>query len=1648
MGNSNQSNNSNKDLQDRVYDKLSDGLKNLRHQYSEQCSKFNHVLPTVHNNVANEWTTRLQEAKALQYQECIILIPYQFNDVYWIGIFLKCTSNGSIERAELVDSFSSSNIDLNTLQNSFKNVYPNIELQLTNETKYDDPEESSNATIRTLLQLVEELQYSTMDKSSNDEFFYAENDSIPELEVESENVLRSKILTEELENMYNDFFSMPSCVEKSVLCLRFYISLKLHGEIVELNKNISIPNRIETEVENECLCLKERLKLEGESFSIIQNLLEKLSLYMRNGDWKSSLTLINKTREQISPLNVSELFRIIKRIDTVAEKIKNKDVIFFLGGTGSGKSTLIHFFAGSKLERQKVNGLNHITPTKITNLDAKNITTSPFAKSETRYIIPITVNFADVPIYRKGSIILCDSPGFEDTRSPEVDIGNAIAIVKAIRECKSVLPVVLISYQSIGDRSEGLKNLAYILTGLVQNIADTIDSFSYIFTKYPLDERDNIHAKLKNILDTLNDQEESDASFMNLFRDMLRKTEKGPLCIDPIKDAPGEILDKLMRNDPISRPDEVFQFFTTIKSKTILYEQISKYQLSIKSALKRFEYDLIKYRLDQLKHLNDELDQKYIDVYNECIHYINQHLSKEYHTAITFFDSCLLHQIVLNEKDIEECKIYIDRANLAEKLRNDHLGEQLIHSSAFTQYIDQQVIRMCTDLGNKNIDDELVKIYLDKIKLLSNCFSTITNKYQEVCQLLSDKIDHVVQSFENCTSSYQFEQSATMISQLFNVFIILKDHLESQNLEIKYIECKKYFLNFLNELVRSSNEIFTQERLEIIDTDSLKNCMSLLELALQTYSLHQHISKDEIQKIHEEFSSKIETYFNQIVKNIQIQFENKNALDTLESSMNQMDLLREIVNIAHRTNLTYHNTIEKLINYVHQYKQEVDELLRVFFQHKSEAKYQQLRKVLLDLQNARWIEKYWQEFPKNIIDNLVEQMTEHVQEMKQSFRNISLDLDNVDKIKDVSRIIIDIHQMKDFPSLIPMIDDIDLWFANAIKHEFDQIPNLDTKKHEVNRSFDLKKVQKALTYLNTCQNISLVSENECRTVLNGLEKFISSYSETIDKNMNDAFDEIKTNDQNISQKVRYLSNYLREIIEIEKNYSYVFSCFHQHTIAKDWKDSLVNFLQTLSDEMAKLLTTHNIQHLQMKLSLAQELSRLDWYLDEEKYEEIYRKYRHLVELQNTNLSRQMKDSMKVFDYETAAIKIRELQLSDEIGKETYIDSKRFINQNLKQIYEGTKKQVIKLRDEIEIELIESIVENLERMEKVKQSLEIHLDEPNEIENSIGEIEKLIEERIQISLECIHVLLINHHLYEANQKLESMKLIRKVLGKFCTNEICNRIGNLEEYHDKEILKNIIEKYSNMDLNEYHLNPPKEFFDKTDLTSRIYIEAINTMKETILIKFRIELEQAKEKRLLWSESIHSERIESAMKYLPDIIRKNLDDEIELCKKYLRQCVDDDEKELQTIFNSDNVKQMREKLIEYKQFQYKQKLVRKSLDLIRKHVQDMIHRLNESMQQDRIIEVLNQMKDLYNYKVEFRDFIKEIDQLYSDEEQNLVKIVEDKYQYFINRLSNLHLSSENQENIEKIQKTFCYLMEFMKFLDNLRGSIEKMFSRRFHS
>jgi hypothetical protein len=380
-----------------------------------------------------------------------------------------------------------------------------------------------------------------------------------------------------------------------------------------------------------------------------------------------------------------------------------------------------------------VNALKHITPTEIKNAALKNITSAPFAQSVTRYIEPVEVNFEDIGDTTDGSIILCDSPSFEDTSGPEVDIANGIGIVKAIQGCKSVKPVVLIRFKSIGDRCDGLKNLAHVMVGLIPGIQEHMKSFSYIFTKFPSSEKSAIHALLKDFSSRMTSRDKSDASFTSIIKDMIKKTKGNPCVLDHIKDNRGGILDTLADSAFIHNPDEVFHFSITEKSKSVVREQLRQHPLNIISGTKRSDYPFVKYKLDQLKQLSDLLQHVEIAlIYRESIKCVSDHLSEEYRTGTASLKASLEKHTTLTDADIQHYRTCIEHSSMAEPIRSQHLDTEVVHKDAFIQYVNQQMDDMFVVLKAKDINEAVVKVNLDNMKILSHYFPNIVDQYERV----------------------------------------------------------------------------------------------------------------------------------------------------------------------------------------------------------------------------------------------------------------------------------------------------------------------------------------------------------------------------------------------------------------------------------------------------------------------------------------------------------------------------------------------------------------------------------------------------------------------------------------------------------------------------------------------------------------------------------------------------------------------------------------------------------------------------------------------------------------------------------------------------------------------------------------------------
>jgi hypothetical protein len=164
-------------------------------------------------------------------------------------------------------------------------------------------------------------------------------------------------------------------------------------------------------------------------------------------------------------VDVQELVYLVSKTAEAAETIAHKDIILLLGNTGAGKSTTIHLLAGSQMEKDE--GSEHIRPGEVRNPSLRSVKVLNCGESVTRYITAVPITF-EIDNEEK-SLILCDTPGFQDTMGAEVDIANCIGLVSAIRGANSVRPVVLISYRD-GNRLQGVSVVASTIANMVNDV--------------------------------------------------------------------------------------------------------------------------------------------------------------------------------------------------------------------------------------------------------------------------------------------------------------------------------------------------------------------------------------------------------------------------------------------------------------------------------------------------------------------------------------------------------------------------------------------------------------------------------------------------------------------------------------------------------------------------------------------------------------------------------------------------------------------------------------------------------------------------------------------------------------------------------------------------------------------------------------------------------------------------------------------------------------------------------------------------------------------------------------------------------------------------------------------------------------------------
>ncbi len=97
---------------------------------------------------------------------------------------------------------------------------------------------------------------------------------------------------------------------------------------------------------------------------------------------KGTKDIFNKLcglKSKLLVIDICQLQRLIDKTNASKGKMKDKDIIFFIGTTGSGKSTNILKFLGYTLKQGKIKGLNTLVPVEKLQYAHLTFDTSPEA---------------------------------------------------------------------------------------------------------------------------------------------------------------------------------------------------------------------------------------------------------------------------------------------------------------------------------------------------------------------------------------------------------------------------------------------------------------------------------------------------------------------------------------------------------------------------------------------------------------------------------------------------------------------------------------------------------------------------------------------------------------------------------------------------------------------------------------------------------------------------------------------------------------------------------------------------------------------------------------------------------------------------------------------------------------------------------------------------------------------------------------------------------------------------------------------------------------------------------------------------------------------------------------------------------------------
>ena len=565
-------------------------------------------------------------------------------------------------------------------------------------------------------------------------------------------------------------------------------------------------------------------------------------LYIMNNSSNIQETKGSAPRREPTELDLDKIVDQIQRHKDGYEKVKGKEICFFFGKTGSGKTTTINYLSGREMFFKTISTTNPFSKTWDEEvIECKDpipgFTIGHQMKSETSVI----------HIYEcsRSGLLYCDSPGLGDTGGIEVDIANAVGISNTLLNSSSVRIVFVMNGNDVGtDRGQVFKEFLQLITRFVR-IDLHMNSLCVLFTK---------DSQVKTLIRSLNKLEEEehiqeDPTLNKLVTYLIDYVEKNReiVLVDPLDpNKREEIINMIKNTNPIISNLETFDFPLSSIACSLLRERTKGLFSLALSSLSKKDLKTLEDCLSDLKLLAVEVRMDEIsNLYAECLHKIEEAISN----LSTEIKNNLEGQ---NFKSTNECMVYLRKTRSLQKVMD-------LNFDNLYDYFRAEINEKTEHLEKESKEEESYLVISSKLAtlqkihehlssyLLENnqeAFIRVKNLIKLRVEEQNRDIDGQIQQVQ--AGNFSEEQTNNLMKKLaVNLNLLSKIEHLSEFLPESYWNLYKEKTKTLANIILNSYTKFGQLISSENTSTELKTTYEIIKKIEETHELVLHIPREK-----------------------------------------------------------------------------------------------------------------------------------------------------------------------------------------------------------------------------------------------------------------------------------------------------------------------------------------------------------------------------------------------------------------------------------------------------------------------------------------------------------------------------------------------------------------------------------------------------------------------------------------------------------------------------------------------------------------------------------------------------------------------------------------------------------------------------------